>query len=496
MSVDLPQHCDDCGRQIAKAHRVHRGYRYCATCYSRVFKRRMCPKCGNIARLPKSDPTALCHNCETNKPCIRCGKVRYAIGRITAYGPVCNSCSPHFRKPEPCEVCGVLSPRLTRVSRLEHGCRVCPKCARIDHSTCPACTRHRRLQEAPDGRMLCRACSEKGELPCPQCREPMPAGRGRQCHQCYWKGLLEKRIRMDCAAFSSPRMVAYFEAFGNWLREEVGENKAALTVHRYLSFFLEVERQWKGIPKYTTLLEFFGAAKLRRVLLPMRWMEETGLVTSDAAAKAEDSDRRRIAVTLDRLKKSSKARLILQGYHKALLEDLKAGKTTLRSIRLALSPAATLLWTANERERMPPDQGVVEAYLGKTPGQRASVARFVRYLREEHGAKITLPKANPDKAQRRRRKKLEAKMLALMQEGGESDEFKLRWISVTLAYFHGLPQKVGGLLREQDLNQVDGGMFVTWGNKQFWLPACSSESNQLQGSPAFNRASLSKSPSG
>lgn len=324
----------------------------------------------------------------------------------------------------------------------------------------------------------------------------MPAGRGRQCHQCYWKGLLEKRIRMDCAAFSSPRMVAYFEAFGNWLREEVGENKAALTVHRYLSFFLEVERQWKGIPKYTTLLEFFGAAKLRRVLLPMRWMEETGLVTSDAAAKAEDSDRRRIAVTLDRLKKSSKARLILQGYHKALLEDLKAGKTTLRSIRLALSPAATLLWTANERERMPPDQGVVEAYLGKTPGQRASVARFVRYLREEHGAKITLPKANPDKAQRRRRKKLEAKMLALMQEGGESDEFKLRWISVTLAYFHGLPQKVGGLLREQDLNQVDGGMFVTWGNKQFWLPACSSESNQLQGSPAFNRASLSKSPSG
>lgn len=473
MSADsIPKRCDECGRQMAKAHRVHKGHRYCSTCYSRVFKIQICPKCSSLARLPKSDPAALCRKCENDKPCIRCRRVGYSIGKVTAYGPVCNACAPYFRTPEPCEACGELSPKLTRVSRLGHNRRVCPKCARTDFGTCMACARHRLLREAPDGRMLCRVCLEKGEVPCSKCRKPMPAGHGNHCQRCYWRGLLEKRILIDCVAFSSSAMAAHFEAFGKWLDERVGGHKAALLVHRYLPFFMEIENQWNGIPGYAVLLAHFGAANLRRVLLPIRWMEVTNLVVPDGAAKADDSERRRIAVTLGRFTRGSKEKILLEGYHKVLLERLKSCKTTLRSIRLALSPAAALLGRATVMTRMPPDQGVLDAYLAKTQGQRAAVSGFVRYLRQAHEVEIALPKADSSKAQRQRRKKLEAEMLSLIRATGDSEKLTRRWLSAALAYFHGLPKRAVGTNWKNLLHypEVRDGLIFRWDGLEYWIP--------------------------
>lgn len=479
------QRCDECGRNMVRAQRVHNEHRYCATCYPRIFKRTMCPKCGNLARLPKTDPSAVCRTCENDKPCARCGRTRYTIGKVTPYGPVCNACAPHYRMPEPCEVCGAHSPRLTRVSRLGHDRRVCPTCAGAYRGTCTACSRYRLLMEAADGRALCKTCLEKGEVPCPKCQQPMPAGYGTQCQRCYWKALLEKRIQIDCAAFSSPEMAAHFGTFGAWLGQTVGEHKAALTIHRYLPFFTDIERQWRTIPNYGELLAHFGAATLRQVLLPMRWMEATGSVVPDEAAKAEDSDRRRIAATLGKLNEGSTGRVILEGYYGVLLASLKAGTTTVRSIRLALSPAAALLLMAGRAERMPPDQSLLGAYLTNAPGQRAAMSGFVGYLREKHGADLVLPKAALDIAQRKRRKRLEAELLALMREGGEGDEFKRRWLSVALAYFHGLPMKVGKMVGDDGVSPSGGGMVVAWANRKYWLPILTAEVgvSRLGGSP-------------
>ncbi len=454
---------------MAKAHRIYKGHRYCTTCYSRIFKRQICPACGNFARLPTSDPVAVCRACENDRPCVRCGKVGYVIGKITIYGSVCNACSPYFRKPELCEVCGVISSRLTRLSRLGHDCRICPKCARADYGTCQACSRYRSLLENPDGRMLCKTCFEKGEVACPKCTELMPAGCGSQCQHCYWRGLLKKRIQMDCAAFSLPTMAMHFEAFGHWLMGQVGENKAAMTIHHYLPFFMEVERYWKDFPEFAVLLRHFGTARLRCVLLPMRWMEVTGLVVPDAAAKADDSERRRIVVILDKFAKEMNERTLLEGYYRALIENMNAGKMTLRSVRLALSPAAALLCQAGEKGCIQPNQKILDAYLDKKPGQRAAISGFVRYLREVRGIEIALPKANLGRVHRQRRKKLEAELLTLMKEGGQSKKFKRRWLSVSLMYFHGLKRNVGLIVKDTDVHQIDDGLVITWNNKSYWV---------------------------
>lgn len=466
----IPQECDECGKSVAKIWRVFKGHRYCVTCYAREFKRVLCPECGNFARLPRGFPEAVCTKCEMNKPCVRCGKVSYNIGRITPYGPVCNACAPYFRKKVPCEVCGIPSSGLSQSKRLGHDRRVCPKCSRANHGTCGACRRYRLLREVPDGRMLCKKCVDMGKIPCPKCGRSMPAGYGQQCECCYWKGLLEKRVSMDMAAFSTPEMSRLFKAFGEWLGMEVGNQKAAITIHRYLPFFIEVEREWKTIPEYGLLLSHFGAARLRKVLLPMGWMTKTGLIVPDTGKKESDSEKRRIVVLLEGFPQGSKEMAILEGYHRSLQDSLQKGKTSRRSLRLALSPTVALLRKGIEMECSPPDQKVLDAFLVKSPGQRAAISGFIRYLREMCGVDIALPKMNSEKIRQNRMRKLEVEMLTLMQGNREDEEFQRKWRSVTLAYFHGLPKKVAAMLADDAVSEVDDGLIVEWKNHRYWLP--------------------------
>ena len=83
--------------------------------------------------------------------------------------------------------------------------------------------------------------------------------------------------------------------------EKTGGRKAALNVNRHLEFFQQIEHQWSDIPDYARLLQYFGAAGLGRHLTARCWMEESGLITVDRAARETDSDRRRIEATLGRL---------------------------------------------------------------------------------------------------------------------------------------------------------------------------------------------------
>ena len=466
--------CDKCGAQGVRIARVHQGVRHCQTCYKRLFKRRLCPGCGNFARLPVRHFGAVCLACECRKSCVRCRRTGRKIGKLTPDGPACNSCAPYFREPEPCEACGQLSQRLSRKASLGHDLRVCEQCARSNHRTCEACRHHRSLAQAPDGRKLCAVCLEKGEIPCPKCRQLMPAGRGKECETCYWTALAEARVRKDSSAFSSPALAAHFQAFGTWLIQRVGAHKAALTIHGYLTFFQEIERQWQGIPDYEKLLRHFSAGGLRRCLLPMRWMQESGLVTPDAALREADSDRRRIQASLDRLPQESPERIILNGYHDRLMQRVKTGATSLRSVRLAIAPAASLLIFADVMGRMPPDRTALDGFLRQAPGQRAALSGFVRYLREEHGAGITLPKNDPDRTCRKRRKSLETELLELMRESRTDPESKQRWLCVALAYFHDLPLKTGRNVRGEDVTTDEKGMTLRIGGGDYWIPRLNS----------------------
>ncbi|WP_223905523.1 hypothetical protein [Rhodoferax lithotrophicus] len=267
-------------------------------------------------------------------------------------------------------------------------------------------------------------------------------------------------------------MGLHFSNFGAWLGEQVGIHKASITIHRYLSFFLDIEKQWQAIPEYTILLKYFGTPGLRKVLLPMRWMMETGLVVMDAVAKAEDSEQRRVAATLEKFKTGTAQRAILDGYHDQLLTGQKEGKTSWRSIRLAMTPAAALLLQAATKEVCPPDQKMLDAYLGTTPGQRAAVSGFVGYLRDGHKVNITLTPAY-DKAKKTKKKRLETELLRLLAENDRSQSEQLQLLAVAMAYFHGVAQKeiTAAVMKSAVASTDNAGDTFTINGVDYWLPS-------------------------
>lgn len=466
--------CHGCGRLVEKFHRVDQAKGFCATCYARLFKKRACPRCGLDARL-SNRPDAVCGRCQYDgKPCVRCGKISFEIGKVTCDGPACNSCSPYFRERRPCALCGALSARLSRVNRLGIDEPVCPKCQKLDHACCDACGRHRRLMAAKDGRHLCATCIEQGMVPCGGCGEAMPAGYGKICKTCYFRGLLGKRIDMDCAGFASNGIVSLFREFGQWLEAETGVQKAAISIHRYQQFFTEIENQWRSVPGYKVLLERYGTLGLRRRELPMRFLAKTGRVMIDAAAKTDDANQRQILILLTSFSATSKARALLTGYHDHLQKRLKAGKTSLPSIRLALTPVVGLLREVNVDADRIPSQPDLDRYLNRVPGQRAAISGFVGFLRKSRTVElILLPKVDKEKTLKRTRQALEHELTTMLAARSMMNVHAQKLIGIALAYFHGLPKTAIGKAQRISTEVTPGrsGVTLDIDGLGYWLPA-------------------------
>ncbi len=277
-------------------------------------------------------------------------------------------------------------------------------------------------------------------------------------------------MNIDQAAFSASEVANHFADFAAWLGRTRGARKASLTIHRYLPFFLEIEDEWGDIPNYDRLLEHFGAGGLRRSLLPVRWMTETGLIVPNAEARLANSDRRRVDALMQKFPADSSAGDALQGYYLNLARRVEAGDLKLRSMRLALTAAAGLLAFTNENGENLPDQRALEAYLKHSPGQRDAVSGFVGHLREEEGAPLSLPKRNALSARSRRRRHLKQKLLAMMREDADSDEMDIEWIRTALAYFHDLPTKVANSVSGANVVPDRKGLTITIHQKRYWIP--------------------------
>ena len=462
--------CDFCSRANVRIKRRHRGLRYCATCYAREFKPRICPGCGDTARLPVTDVDAVCSTCERRAPCIRCAKVDERRGRNTADGRLCNACAQRLRPAEPCELCTTPSNRLSRCSRLGHDLRVCPRCARAGHGTCTACGRHRPLEAGPDGRQLCRPCREEGERPCETCGRATPAGYGRQCRQCEATARAGRHIETVAASLTPAAIAERFAAFGAWLIKTAGPEKAARDATRHARFFAEIGETWGDVPVYATLIAHFAAEGLRRQRRPMRWMAEQRLVSVDAAARKDDSERRRIAATMEKLPEGSHAHTVMSDYYAALNERVRSGELTRRSMRLGLTPAVALLESALGRGRELPDQDTLDALLREAPGQRSALTGFVGWLRDTHDVPLALPSKRARAALGQRRTKARREVLALLREGASTEDFAERWRVAALAYFHDVTLKTAQDVPIDDVREEDDGLRIKIKDDGYWIP--------------------------
>lgn len=455
---------------MAKAKKVYAGNRYCETCYSKLFKRRMCPGCGNLARLPIFDLTADCAACERAAPCVRCGKVEFETALRVQSGPVCKSCVPYFRDMEPCEKCGKVTQRLARSKAT--GLRSCPACRGPAKATCPSCRRHRVLTAGPDGVSRCEPCTVRPPKPCESCGALTPAGRGNECEPCYWLRTFQHRLAINSKGFSADEITAVFSQFGNWLLERSGAHKAALSINDHYQFFHQLDATWRSVPSYQELLAHFGAAGLRKAENPMRWLTERGAVTVSEPLKDQLTEQRRLAAILAEPADGWSAQL-LSDYITALEARMERGGTDLRSIRLAARAAVNLLKSAQLKVGALPTQKSIESFWRESPGQVAAVTGFIGYLNKRYGLQL---QAKPDERllQQAKRRKAERELVALLSENPDED-FENRWIMKGLAYFHGVTRASRKTLvyQPQEYRGV-AGYNITYGNEVLWVPSAGS----------------------
>jgi hypothetical protein len=301
----------------------------------------------------------------------------------------------------------------------------------------------------------------------------MPAGRKNLCEPCYWRELLEKRIRMDCAAFSSSTMASHFEKFGEWLGGHSGHKKASLAIHRHMLFFKDIESRWDSIPEYSSLLAAYEGAQLRRHFLPIIWMEKTGLIQKDPTLKATISETRRIQNVLGSLDEG-KVKNVLLTYYDFLMTSYQQAQITLRTVRLALLPASRLLLEADKHHRNMPNQSDLFSYLLRAPGQRNSLSKFVYFLKNYFGVDLSLP-PRTKKASRARREKSKLELIRLLTSGSGSLRYKKRLLGVALNYFHGLPIVVGQTRLHEVESDPSGGLTLQFKDNSYWLPEAISE---------------------
>lgn len=399
MSVDkkFGRFCDECGRTIAKAHRIHDGHDYCSTCYRRVFVQAACTICTKLARVHRlSQLPAQCRTCaNANRQCQRCGRAIVKAGMISAGKPVCPSCVPYFKEPNHCAACGNLSTRLSAMPSFGISEKFCDSCRnKLTHKTCSVCHKYRKCAgTSKDGKPFCASCQPGHAFvhTCPGCAASVPgAGRSR-CRRCQNRQRLDHEVSLHRAAFEHDWMGELYAQFANWLHERQGQSPACIKTFRsHHPFFERLDLQFASLEAITaaTILDCGGVAYLRTHLLATEYLTDALSLPLSEALKTQHVENERIRMKLLENSKKPWGALL-----KAYASSLAEAKTSVRTIRLYLTTAQSFCDFAKVADHAWEKAAMLQ-FLKRNRGARANLSRFVSYCGKVNGWDVAMPSKN------------------------------------------------------------------------------------------------------
>lgn len=338
----------------------------------------------------------ICKKCQLiDKPCIRCHKVEYTPGKVTEEGPVCNSCSKYFREPKKCEVCHKKTiDTSNRTMENKEVKLICTRCYRKTLPICSRCSKQRKAYTFSLDRKkpICKICSIEDLRTCQQCNKEFPAGMGRLCRDCSYSNTLNRKTKFVANSLSGYFSDVFME-FSTWLVKRRGVEFSAIHIDKYFPYFLELDKlaqMLNCMPTYKDIVSDFTVAATRKNLLVTLFFEDIDLIKVDKEIKEEHANLDMIERYLAVFEEDILFHKIIKTYSDQLFEKLEQKRTSIRSVRLALTPACKYLEYCTKFGTMSVTQSALEGYLWCYPGQRSALTGFINFLRSKYGVDLNM----------------------------------------------------------------------------------------------------------
>jgi len=290
------------------------------------------------------------------------------------------------------------------------------------------------------GRSICEVCATTVRR-CAKCGKEMPGGRGRVCMECAARNGLARKKRFGMGALSN-RTAKAFETFADWFEKKRGPQVASLRLLEYLPFFMDIgslEERLGRLPLYWELADVLSVKRIWENRLAMEFLDGSGLIKRDVVAQKEIAERDMIERYLGTFSEQTFFAKALGAYLEKLETKMLAGKTTIRSIRLALTPAKRFLEYCSYCGKDYPDQESLEGYLWIYPGQKNALMGFVNFLNEHFKTGLDIRSVEKPKLCRPRssRKYLEQRLIRAMQDENYLRNIgKDKFLRIAIGYLH------------------------------------------------------------
>lgn len=472
--------CDHCSEVIVNRKYCYDGICYCRSCFSIYSSYKLCTSCDKRKRILNLIEPPVCQECRLkSEECIRCGKEKYNLGKITASGPVCTSCSVYFREFKRCVQCNKTNKTVNnRIDGTGSNIYLCQSCY---NKTLPLCS-HCKYRKKPflydlHKKPLCKICATEGIRYCKLCKKPIHAGYGHQCINCSSKKTIKKRIAIGKKLLSK-FFSNEFELFCKWLeKRRGGEGVVFVATHilKYLDYFIELDKlalELNQRPSYRQVVKRFSVAKTRKYLLVSIFLNDLNIIPINNNIKEEYSNLGMIDRLLGKFRNDAIYENIILNYYSYLLQKQK-NKASIRSIRLALGQAVALIAWCEHFSLKHPTNELLYGFLWHSPGRRAGLTGFINYLNHNLQLDLVLPSDNelifirPCESN----KYLKIKLLSSLRAIRCNNAYEGKVLEIAIAYLHGIRiPKYVWLQKSSIKKNKKGYIYIKLLKKELYLP--------------------------
>lgn len=352
---------------------------------------------------------------------------------------------------------------------------LCEQCYKRCLDTCSLCRRKKLIYTfSSQNKPICKKCYLEPPRKCQICDNLFPAGRGRICYDCACFNRLSKKLHI-LNLILSKYTNSLFEEFTWWLKKRKGIEYTSNFIQRYFRFFYHIDtlaNELNRFPSYKHLLENFSVAQTRKYLLVMNFLKEYKIIHIDKKVKELYSNLNIINLYLNYFRKDSSEYKIINNYYEYLLKKYTLNKTTIRSIRLALTPAVKVLYYKGYFNDKELNDNIINGYLWIYPGQKSELTGFINFLNHQYKYELSSIKNINFILQRAtsRKEHLKQRIINLLKKDVLSLFEKTRLINISIEYFHRIKVPRNIFLSNKNIFKIHGDYYINCCKNKFYLP--------------------------